>query len=206
MEPANLNTTLDTPQRESSRLAALLRYEILDTPDEEAFDDFTQLAAQFCGTPIALISLIDERRQWFKSRVGLDVSETPREISFCTHTIQGNDVFEVPDATRDPRFANNPLVTDAPDIRFYAGAPLTTPDGFNLGTLCVIDRKPRQLNDQQRDALERLGRQVIRLFEQRLLTRRHAEQAALQRAILDSANSAVVVVDQEGHIASINPA
>lgn len=206
MEPANLNTTLDTPQRESSRLAALLRYEILDTPDEEAFDDFTQLAAQFCGTPIALISLIDERRQWFKSRVGLDVSETPREISFCTHTIQGNDVFEVPDATRDPRFANNPLVTDAPDIRFYAGAPLTTPDGFNLGTLCVIDRKPRQLNDQQRDALERLGRQVIRLFEQRLLTRRHAEQAALQRAILDSASSAVVVVDQEGHIASINPA
>ncbi|MBA1272945.1 PAS domain S-box protein [Stutzerimonas azotifigens] len=206
MEPANTSTTLAPPQRELSRLAALLRYEILDTPDEDAFDDFTQLAAQFCGTPIALISLIDERRQWFKSRVGLEVSETPREISFCTHTIQGNDVFEVPDATRDPCFANNPLVTDAPDIRFYAGAPLTTPDGYNLGTLCVIDRKPRQLSDQQRDALERLGRQVIRLFEQRLLTRRHAEQAALQKAILDSASSAVVVVDQAGHIASINPA
>ena len=102
-----------------------------------------------CDTPIALISLVDDRRQWFKSRVGLDVSETPRDI-FCTYTITGEQIFEVPDALQDPRFRDNPLVQGDPHIRFYAGTPLTSPDGHNLGTLCVIDRKPRRLSSEQR--------------------------------------------------------
>ncbi len=191
--------------RELSRLAALLRYEILDTPEDSAFDDFTELAAQLCGTPIALISLVDDRRQWFKSRVGLDVSETPREISFCTHTILGQDVFEVPDTLQDPRFRDNPLVVGGPQIRFYAGTPLTSPDGHNLGTLCVIDRQPRRLSAEQRGILERLGRQVIRLFEQHLQAHRHAEQAALQQAILDSASSAVLVTQADGIVTRVNP-
>ncbi|MCQ4297772.1 PAS domain S-box protein [Pseudomonas stutzeri] len=191
--------------RELSRLAALLRYEILDTPEETAFDDFTELAAQMCDTPIALISLVDDRRQWFKSRVGLEVSETPREISFCTYTITGDEIFEVPDTLQDPRFRNNPLVLGDPHIRFYAGTPLTSPDGHNLGTLCVIDRQPRRLSVEQRETLERLGRQVIRLFEQHLLTHRHAEQAALQQAILNSASSAVLVTRPDGIVTSVNP-
>ncbi len=199
-------TPVPSAPRELSRLAALLRYEILDTPDEAAFDDITQLAARFCGTPIALVSLVDQHRQWFKSRLGLDVSETPRQISFCTHTIEGDGVFEVPDATRDPRFADNPLVTGEPDIRFYAGTPLTSADGYNLGTLCVIDRQPRQLSAEQRDTLERLGRQVMRLFEERLQAHHYAEQVALQQALLNSAASAVLITRLDGRISSLNTA
>ncbi|MFC3607602.1 PAS domain S-box protein [Stutzerimonas tarimensis] len=191
---------------ELSRLAALLRYEILDTPDESEFDDFTQLAAYICKTPIALISLVDEHRQWFKSRYGLTATSTPRALSFCHHTIRGSEIFEVPDATEDPRFRENPLVTSAPNICFYAGAPLITPDGHNLGTLCVIDRQPRQLDEEQRAALERLSRQVIRLFEQRLLTRQHAEQATLQRVMLDNATNALLMMDRDGRIEQANPA
>ncbi|EIK51708.1 signal transduction histidine kinase [Stutzerimonas stutzeri TS44] len=203
--PSPASPPAPSAPRELSRLAALLRYEILDTPEEDQFDDFTVLAARLCGTPIALISLVDEHRQWFKSRVGLGVSETPREISFCTHTIAGSGIFEVADAQQDPRFADNPLVTGDPHIRFYAGAPLSTPDGYQLGTLCVIDRQPRQLDAEQRDTLARLSRQVMRLFETRLLAHRHAEQAALQQAMLDSATSAVLVTDIDGHIASLTP-
>ncbi|MGE6690086.1 PAS domain S-box protein [Stutzerimonas stutzeri] len=199
------STPFSAQPRELSRLAALLRYEILDTPEESIFDDFTELAAQICDTPIALISLVDDRRQWFKSRVGLDVCETPREISFCTHTILGEAIFEVPDTLQDARFSANPLVIGDPKIRFYAGAPLTSPDGYNLGTLCVIDRRPRQLSAGQRETLERLARQVIRLFEQHLLAHRHAEQAALQQAIFDSASSAVLVTRPDGVITSVNP-
>ena len=193
------------PSRELSRLAALLRYDILDTPSEDAFDDFTHLAAQICGTPIALVSLVDEHRQWFKSRFGLDVSQTPREISFCTHTIEGQGLFEVGDARLDPRFQHNPLVTGAPNIRFYAGTPLTSPDGHNLGTLCVIDRQPRQLDDAQREALVRLARQLMRLFEERLQAQRYAEQAAMQQALLNSAASAMLVTTVEGCICAVNP-
>jgi len=194
-----------SPPRELSRLAALLRYEILDTPDESAFDDFAQQAAYICGTPIALISLVDEQRQWFKSRVGLDVSETPRGISFCTHTIEGQGVFEVEDARLDPRFSDNPLVIEDPHIRFYAGAPLTSPDGFNLGTVCVIDRQPRHLDEGQRKALARLSRQVMRLFEERLQAHRYAEQAAMQQALLNSAASAMLVTTAGGVISGVNP-
>jgi GAF domain-containing protein len=159
------------PANESDRLDALKRYEVLDTPDEVDFDDFTWLASQICGTPIALISLIDATRQWFKSRVGLEARETPRERAFCGHTILGTKILEVPDALQDVRFHDNPLVTGAPDIRFYAGTPLTTHDGFNLGSLCVIDRAPRHLSDLQRESLVRLGRQVVMQLELRLARR-----------------------------------
>ena len=156
---------------EVERLAQLQRYEILDTGQEDVFDDFTILAAQICDTPISLISLIDAERQWFKSKVGLTETHTPRELAFCDHAIRTPEVMEVPDATLDPRFFANPLVTGAPDIRFYAGAPLVAPDGSRIGTLCVIDRVPRRLSDAQRAALARLGRQIIVQLELRLARR-----------------------------------
>jgi len=168
----------DIPPNETARLAALRGYDILDTPAEADFDDFTQFAAQIVGVPIALISLVDARRQWFKSKAGLDATEIPRDISFCGHAINGRDVFEVPNALEDERFRDNPLVTGTPYIRFYAGVPLTTPNGHNIGTLCVIDRVPRSLTPEQRDALVRLSRQVIAQLELRLANRRLAKQSA----------------------------
>lgn len=150
------------PPNEATRLAALMSFNILDTPAEAEFDDLTRLISRICETPIALISLIDAGRQWFKSRVGLEASETPREIAFCSHTILGKDVLEVQDATADSRFADNPLVTGDLGLRFYAGVPLNASDGSNLGSLCVIDRVPRALNPLQLDALRTLGRQVVR--------------------------------------------
>ncbi|MBP8184895.1 MAG: PAS domain S-box protein, partial [Pseudomonas sp.] len=201
-----MSTRAPLPANEAERLAALARYNILDTPAEEEFDDFTKLAAQICAVPIALVSLIDAQRQWFKSRVGLDAEETAREIAFCAHAILNNQLFEVTNTLEDPRFADNPLVTGAPDIRFYAGAPLTTHDGFNLGTLCVIDRTPRQLNPQQRDALARLGRQVVRQLELRQNAERHSQQLALQRAMISNAGIAMITTDTLGRIDSVNQA
>jgi anti-sigma regulatory factor (Ser/Thr protein kinase) len=152
---------------EAARLAALRRYRILDTDPEQAFDDLTLLATQICATPIGLITLVDADRQWFKSRVGISATETARSVSFCAHAIDQPDLFVVPDTTADERFRENPLVVSEPRIRFYAGAPLVTLDGYALGTICVVDRVPRRLTDDQLGALMALKRQVLAQLELR---------------------------------------
>jgi GAF domain-containing protein len=137
-------------------------YDVLDTLPEAAFDDIAFLASVICETPIAMISLVDASRQWFKARVGIEVEETSREVAFCAHAIlQPEEILVVPDALEDPRFATNPLVTDTPGIRFYAGVPLKNPQGLPLGTLCIMDRAPRRLTAEQGRALAALSREVM---------------------------------------------
>jgi GAF domain-containing protein len=160
-------TPYPIPANEVERLRTLRAYKILDTKPEEHFDELTRLAALICGVPISLISLIDTDRQWFKSKFGLDVQETPRAQAFCTHAIMQPDLFVVPDASKDERFADNPLVTGDLKIRFYAGEPLAARDGHVLGTLCVIDHVPHTLTDAQKEALRIVGRLVIANFELR---------------------------------------
>src|SRR5438876_8483128 len=155
------------PLNEVKRLKVLWQYDVLDTVPEEVFDDLTELAARICEAPIAMITLVDEDRQWFKAKLGVTVNETSRDISFCAHAIAQPELFIVPDATLDERFADNPLVTSEPKIRFYAGAPLITPDGHALGTLCVIDKIPRQLSADQKGALRVLARHVMTQLELR---------------------------------------
>ena len=152
---------------EKARLQALRKYRILDTDPEKAFDDLTILASHICETPVALISLIDSDRQWFKSKVGVNISETPREVSFCSRAIEQSELFVVPDASKDPRFSSNPFVVSEPKIRFYAGAPFCSSDGHPLGTLCVVDLVPRELSPGQENALLALSRQVQAQFELR---------------------------------------
>jgi GAF domain-containing protein len=150
---------------DAARVDALQKYAILDSEPEQAFDDLTRLASYVCKTPIALISLVDEDRQWFKAKVGISAKETSRNIAFCSTAIQQRDVFVVPDALEDERFRTNPLVVSEPNIRFYAGAPLINEDGYALGTLCVIDRAPRNLVADQEVALKALSRLVLMQME-----------------------------------------
>ena len=166
------------PANEEARIKKLLSYRVLDTKAESAYDDLTAIAAQICGTPASIVSLVDVGRQWFKSTVGLDATETPRDLAFCAHAILKPEVLVVPDARTDERFANNPLVTGPPNIRFYAGAPLITPDGYALGTLCIIDSEPRDLSPAQIQTLEALARQVVNQLEIRLTLERIQQEVA----------------------------
>ena len=162
------------PKNEKQRLNVLWQYDVLDTVPEEVFDDLTDLAATICEAPIALISLVDEDRQWFKAKTGVTISETSRDISFCAHCILSDDLFIVPDAAKDKRFKDNPLVTTNPKIRFYAGAPLVAPSGHVLGSLCVMDKVPRKLRTEQQQALRVLAHHVVSQLE----LRRHARELA----------------------------
>jgi GAF domain-containing protein len=178
---------------EVQRLEALRQTGVLDTDPEDCFDRLTDLAARICGAPIALITLVDEGRQWFKSKVGIQVRETPREIAFCDQVIQSKELTIVRDAREDERFADNPLVTSDPHIRFYAGHPLITRDGHALGTLCVIDRVPRELDAAQVEALKTLAQHattVLELRRTRALLRKHADAWEHAEAAGDSARGA----------------
>jgi GAF domain-containing protein len=163
------------PTNEAERLAALKEYHILDTGTEQSYDDITILASHICNVPIAMISLVDEARQWFKSKVGLDQQQTSRDVAFCAHAILQNEPLIVRDATKDRRFADSALVTGEPHIRFYAGFPLITAEGLALGTLCVVDPQPRQLSAGQLKTMQALSRQVMALLELRRVSARLAE-------------------------------
>jgi PAS domain S-box-containing protein len=195
------------PANESSRLEALSRYDLLDTLPEQELDDLTSLASHICSAPISLLSLVDAERQWFKSSVGVEFRETPRDISFCGHAVLGHDLFVVPDAAADDRFAGNPLVTGDLHVRFYAGAPLTTPDGHVLGALCVMDRVPRQLDARQAASLRALSRQVMAQLELRRHTRDlAASEDRLLRVFRGAPTALVIHRMSDRAIVDINPA
>ncbi len=205
---------------EAERLARLHELVVLDSAPEAVFDSIARLASEVCGAPIALVSLVDAERQWFKANVGLPgVNQTPRDVAFCAHAIEaGNALFEVPDATRDPRFAANPLVTGAPDIRFYAGAPLVLPGGERIGTLCVIDRLPRQLDEAQARTLQSLAAIASQalLMRHELISRalsvrteyerRLAESESQHRALVEDQAELVSLARPGGELVYVNPA
>lgn len=186
------------PENETDRLAALQDFDVLDTAPEKIFDDLSRLASTICQTPIALISLIDPTRQWFKATCGLEAKETPRSMAFCAHAILQPDLMIIPDTLADDRFADNPLVSADPFIRFYAGAPLQVVEGVNIGTLCVMDRVPRELSQEQQNALTTLARQVVALMELRRHIReqeKHEEALILRDRSIDSATNGILIAD-----------
>ena len=192
----------DAPLKETERLRLLEACRILDTPPERAFDDLTRLAAHICDTPIALVSLVDEARQWFKSRHGLEANETPRGHAFCHHAIENGGIpLVIEDATRDPRFEENPLVTGDPHIRFYAGVPLQVGE-HALGTLCVIDREVRQLTADQLEAVQALARQVVDQIDLRTNVRKLTdalERVRLLEDLLPLCAGCLKVREEEGY-------
>ncbi len=198
----DIATKAPIPANEVERLRALQNLEVLDTLPEEAIDRITRLAARIIDVPIALVSLVDRDRQWFKSKVGLDAPETARDLAFCAHAIMGDDVMVVPDAAADSRFADNPLVTGSPHIRFYAGAPLIISDGIRLGTLCAIDIKPRPLSVEDQIALRDLAAIVVDEFQLRMQLKNEVtmtRELREQQVKLEHANEAL---DQFAHLAS----
>jgi GAF domain-containing protein len=184
------------PKNEKKRLEVLWQYEVLDSVPERVFDDLTELASSICEAPVALITLVDDKRQWFKSKKGVSLSETSRDISLCGHAILQRQLFVVPDATKDARFADNPLVTSDPKIRFYAGAPLITPDGHALGTLCVLDTVPRTLRPEQKRGLEILSQHVMTQLELRRRSLELARATAERESILRDLQKARVELVQ----------
>ncbi len=193
---------LPIPRNEQARLQSLHNYQILNSLAEDEFDRITELASLICGTPISLVSLIDEKRQWFKSRFGLEISETDRKLAFCQYTIMGDGLMEVQDATKDDRFRDNALVTGDPDLRFYAGFPLIDPDGYALGTVCVIDRKPNRLTDKQKRALELLAREVMAL----ILKRRQKEELRNFEKLFRYSSDMICIAGDDGFFKKVNPA
>lgn len=194
MKPAPL------PINESERLRELLSHEILDSGHESQFDEIVQLASHICETPISLVTLVDESRQWFKAKVGLEVAETPRDVAFCSHTLLQDDVFIVGDARSDDRFQDNPLVTGDPNIRFYAGFPLKTTNGYNLGSLCVIDTRERELNEAQKTALQLLARQVVKELELRKTNRELKVKNQMLQGFLENIPVIAYRVNGDGSI------
>jgi len=203
--------TPSLPHNEIDRLEFLKRLNILDSLPEQSFDDLTCLASEICKTPIAIITLLDETRQWFKSKVGLAATETPRDISFCGHAILGDEIFEISNALNDARFSDNPLVTGNPNIRFYAGIPLISSNKYALGTLCVIDRQARELSAEQRTALKKLGNLVETLIDTRIqaqqleaMSRALFDKTAFLNTLLSSADASIISTDLNGLITSFN--
>ena len=197
------------PHDEQERLNELKKYGILDTEPEAIFESMVQLATYICKTPIAAISLVDENRQWFKAIKGIDAKETPRDVAFCAHAILQDVAMVVPDALLDERFFDNPLVTDGPKIRFYAGVPLVTPSGFHLGTLCVIDTQPKEIAQEQLDAVKTLADSVMAHLDLRLShkeIRKYVADLQLSATIFETASEGIVVTDQDNRFITVNPA
>jgi signal transduction histidine kinase len=192
------------PANEEERIQALYRLKILDTAAEPQFDDLTALAAALTSCPIALVSLIDVNRQWFKSKCGIDGSETDRSLAFCAHAILNREIMEIPDARKDPRFAQHPMVLGEPHVTFYAGMPLTSDRGFCYGTLCVVDTKPRELTDQQRDLLQKLGRQVLRHMEARAGQQQSINSSMLLARLLEFLPDGLITADIDGKLEHVN--
>ena len=195
------------PPDEIKRIFALKEYGILDTHPEKSFDEITQLVRMICETPVCLISLVDDCRQWFKSKSGVELESTPRDIAFCAHAILSDDIMIVGDALKDPRFLDNPLVTGAPGVRFYAGVPLRSYSGQNVGTLCVIDYQPRELSTEQIEALQILSRQVVHLFELRMIEKKEfVRERNFLASIATNMEEGAVLQDAVGAIVKCNPA